>query len=72
LKILKGADLKIIRLNNKQCCWVRDYLRTSKDYDPDDPFIILLRALLERPEITMITMRMDQPIIWLMIDEIGE
>ena len=59
--------MKTIRLNDKQRCWVRGYLHTSKDYDPNDPFIQLLHVLLERPEITDIQIRTDHPIARVMI-----
>ena len=63
--------MKTIRLNNEQRCWLRGYLQTSQYYDPTDPFVMLLRALLERPEVTDIHVQEDQWIVQLMIKEMG-
>jgi len=62
--------LKTIRLNSEQRCWVLGYLHTSKDYNPNDPFIQLLSALLERPEVTSIQMRADHPVVQVMIEKV--
>ena len=63
--------MKTIRLNTEQRCWVLGYLHTSQNYDPTDPFVILLRALLERPEVTDIHVREDQWVVQVMIKEMG-
>ncbi len=66
--ILREVDLKTIRLNDEQRGWVLAYLHTSKEYHPKDPFVTLLKALLERPEITSIHIREDQNIVRLMYE----
>ena len=63
--------MNTIRLNDEQRCWVLGYLHRSKDYDPDDPFTQVLRALLERPEVTDIQVREDHRIVQVMIREMG-
>jgi len=63
--------LKTIRLNTEQRRWVLNYLQTSQYYDPTDPFVILVHALLERPEVTDIHVREDQWIVQVMIKEMG-
>ena len=64
--------MKTIRLNDEQRCWILGYLHTSQDYNPDDPFVRLLRALLERPEVTDIQVRTDQLIVQMMIRAMRE
>ena len=63
--------MKTIRLNHEQRAWVLEYLHCAKDYHPDDPFSQLLRALLERPEITDVRIREDHRIIRLMYEAKG-
>lgn len=62
----REVGLKTIRLNEEQRAWVLEYLHCSKDYDTDDPFCQLLKALLEQPYVTDVRIREDQNIVRLM------
>lgn len=58
--------MKTIQLNDEQRAWVLEYLHCAKNYHPDDPFCQLLKALLDRPEITQVRIREDRNIIRLL------